>query len=98
MPISESQLDIWSHQGSVTQSAATYQTIRNTLARSDAPYASRSYTPFLQGSYGNDTNIYADSDVDIVMRLNSVYYADTSELPPADLATYRTNFSPAEYS
>jgi hypothetical protein len=98
MPISESQLDTWSHQGSVTQSAATYQTIRSTLERSDAPYASRSYTPFLQGSYGNDTNIYADSDVDVVMRLNSVYYADTSELPADDLAAYRANFSSAEYS
>jgi hypothetical protein len=98
MPISESQLDTWSHQGSVTQSAATYQTICGTLERSDAPYASRNYTPFLQGSYGNDTNIYADSDVDVVMRLNSVYYDDTSELPPEDLAAYRANFSPAEYS
>jgi hypothetical protein len=98
MPISESQLETWSRQGSVTQSAATYQTLRGALERSDAPYANRSYTAFLQGSYGNDTNIYADSDVDIVMRLDSVYYADTSALPAADLATYRADFSAAEYS
>jgi hypothetical protein len=98
MPILESQLDTWSRQGSVTQSAATYQSVRGVLERSDAPYASRSYTAFLQGSYGNDTNIYADSDVDIVMRLDSVYYYNTSELPPGDLAAFQADSSPAEYS
>jgi hypothetical protein len=98
MTISESQLDTWSHQGSVTQSAATYQTLRNVLERSDAPYAHRSYSTFLQGSYGNDTNIYADSDVDIVMRLESVFYTDLSSLSESDKATYEANRSPAQYS
>jgi hypothetical protein len=37
---------------------------------------------FLQGSYGNDTNIYAESDVDVVMRTDSIYYSDTSALNP----------------
>lgn len=98
MTISESQLDTWSHQGSVAQSAATYQTLRNVLERSDAPYAHRSYSTFLQGSYGNDTNIYADSDVDIVMRLDSVFYTDLSSLSESDKATYEANRSPAQYS
>lgn len=98
MTISESQLETWSHQGSVAQSAATYQTLRNALERADAPYARRSYSIFLQGSYGNDTNIYADSDVDVVMRLSSIYYSDTSELSEADLAGYKRDFSAAEYS
>ena len=98
MSISETQLDTWSHQGSVTQSAATYQTLRNVLERSDAPYAHRSYSIFLQGSYGNDTNIHADSDVDIVMRLDSVFYTDLSSLTESDKATYEANRSPAQYS
>jgi hypothetical protein len=98
MSISESQLDTWSHQGSVTQSAATYQTLKNVLERSDAPYAHRTYSTFLQGSYGNDTNIYADSDVDIVMRLDSVFYTDLSSLTDIEKATYEANRSPAQYS
>ena len=98
MAISESQLDTWSHQGSVTQSAATYQAVRNVLERSDAPYAHRSYSTFLQGSYGNDTNIYSDSDVDIVMRLDSVFYSDLSSLSESDKAAYEVNRSPAQYS
>jgi hypothetical protein len=45
-----------------------------------APYAGKSYSIFLQGSYGNDTNIYADSDVDVVMRLASTFYHDLDDL------------------
>lgn len=98
MTIAESQLDTWSHQGSVAQSAATYQTLRGVLERADAPYGDRTYSIFLQGSYANDTNIYADSDVDLVMRLTSVYYAETSNLTEAEQAAYKRDFSPAQYS
>lgn len=31
MGIPESQLDTWSHQGSIAQSASTYNTIKNAL-------------------------------------------------------------------
>ena len=34
------------------------------------PYADKNLKVFLQGSYGNDMNIYAESDVDIVIRLD----------------------------
>lgn len=80
MPIPESQLATWSAQGSKIQSASTYQTIYNALTDPGAPYAKRSFDIFLQGSYGNDTNIYADSDVDVVIRLTSIYYDDDSLL------------------
>jgi hypothetical protein len=78
MPIPESQLGTWSHQGSVTQSKDTYTTIKRALEAPEVPYAGRSFESFLQGSYGNDTNVYADSDVDIVMKLNSTFYKDLS--------------------
>jgi hypothetical protein len=98
MAISEQQLDTWSAQGSVQQSAATYQTIRNVLNDSQSPYNPKSFGIFLQGSYGNDTNIYADSDVDIVIRLDSVFYTDISDLTPDEKANYERNRSPAEYT
>lgn len=98
MAISELQLDTWSHQGSVAQSATTYETLRRALDQPTAPYANRSYTAFLQGSYANTTNIYADSDVDIILRLESIYYSDLSELTPEDKAAYDFNFSLAQYS
>lgn len=63
MAIPESQLETWSHQGSITQSSNTYNTIKNVLEGSTTPYANKNFKVFLQGSYGNDTNIYAESDV-----------------------------------
>ncbi len=81
MPIPESQLDIWAHQGSVTQSSNTYNTVKSVLESSDAPYAKREFTVFLQGSYGNNTNIYAESDVDIVIQLTSVFSFHLGALP-----------------
>jgi hypothetical protein len=55
MAIPEAQLDTWSHQGSVTQSATTYNSIKNILEAKDSPYSGKNFTVFLQGSYGNDT-------------------------------------------
>src|SRR5690349_23050101 len=98
MTIPESQLDTWSHQGSITQSCATYATIKRSLEASDTKYAGKDFKVFLQGSYGNDTNIYAESDVDVVIRLDSVYYYDTSELNPQELQAFQAGFSPATYT
>ncbi len=98
MAISEDQLETWSHQGSVQQSAATYQTIKIILESSQAPYANRNFKVFLQGSYGNDTNVWAESDVDVAICLTSVYYSDTDGLNPEEKSRYDANWSAANYS
>lgn len=98
MAIPENQLDTWSSLGSVQQSASTYASIKRVLEDSGAPYVSKNFETFLQGSYGNDTNIYADSDVDIVMNLTSTFYKDISQLSPSDKAAYEGAFSDASYS
>ena len=88
MAISESQLATWSKPGSQVQSQNTYQIIRNTLDDPAAPYHKWKYRISLQGSYGNDTNIYSDSDVDIAICLTSVHYYDTSSLSEDDLKKF----------
>lgn len=98
MSIPESQLETWSHQGSITQSASTYNIIKNALEDKNSSYHGRNYTVFLQGSYGNDTNIYAESDVDIVIKLDDVYYSDLKNLSPEDKQAYNQAFIPATYS
>lgn len=99
MPIPEHQLNTWSAQGSVQQSAATYQTIKATLEDSNSPYYSRSFYTFLQGSYGNDTNIYADSDVDIVICTTSVFYYDLDRLSDYEQRNFHSAFpGTASYS
>jgi hypothetical protein len=62
-----------------------------------APYANRSCDTFLQGSYRHDTNVYGDSDVDIVLRTRSVYYSDTDGLSPDERANFDRAFVPATY-
>ncbi len=83
MAIPEAQFETWSKQGAMKQSRDTYATVKDVTEASDALYANEGYASFLQGSYGNDTNIYADSDVDVVMRLESTYYKDISQLSVA---------------
>lgn len=98
MSIPESQLEVWSHQGSVTQSAQTYDTLQRALNDSASPYYTKDFSIFLQGSYGNDTNVYRDSDVDVVIRLNQTYYADTSGLSQDAKSNYDRAFTRATYS
>lgn len=98
MPIPESQLETWSHQGSITQSSNTYNSIKKVLAASSTAYAGKSFNIFLQGSYGNDTNIYSESDVDIVIRLNDVFQSDLTELTEVEQAAYKSAFSDASYT
>jgi hypothetical protein len=98
MKFDESILEGWSHQGAKAQSAATYQTIKNTLESSSSPYYSRSFEVFLQGSYGNDTNIFADSDVDVVICLTSVYYDDLDWLDESEKSFYNAVTTKGGYS
>lgn len=94
MPIPESQLETWSRQGSVTQSSTTYATIKRSLEAGDTKYASKAFAVFLQGSYGNDTNIYAESDVDVVIRLDSIYHYDVTALNAQDLLAFNAALVP----
>jgi len=97
MPIPQTQFETWSHQGSITGSRTTYATIREALVAGTAEFSGRNTTVFLQGSYGNDTNIYAESDVDVVIGLHSTFFHDTSALTPVDLAVVKAGFRPATY-
>lgn len=98
MAIGEAQLDTWSKQGSVTQSASTYASIKGVLEDPKSPYFSQDFESFLQGSYGNDTNVYAESDVDIVMLLTSIHYFDISNLTESEQSAYNAQRTPGSYS
>lgn len=97
MTIPESRLETWSHQGAKATSAATYEAIRSVLNDTESPYYAKSFRVSLQGSYGNDTNIFADSDVDVAMCLTSVHYYDTSSLSEVDRERYKQQLSPGNY-
>lgn len=98
MPIPESQLETWSHQGSIEQSSRTYNSIKNLLETPTTPYAGKKFKVFLQGSYGNDTNIYAESDVDIVVRLDDCFYSDIDSLTDEEKEAHGRAFESAAYA
>lgn len=78
MPIPESQLSTWSRQGATVGSANTYASVKQALKRHSFPYG-MGYEVYLQGSYPNYTNIRGDSDVDVVVETDSIYYSNLSE-------------------
>ena len=97
MAIPEAQLETWSHIGSMTQSAQTYETVKNVLNDSSSPYYPKDFSIFLQGSYGNKTNVYKDSDVDIVIRLNQTFYSDVSALDQGAKDKWDTAYPDVKY-
>jgi hypothetical protein len=92
MAIPLAQLDTWSSQGSITQSKNTYATIKTALEDSKAEYQNRNFKIFLQGSYGNDTNIYAESDVDVVIRYDGAFYHDINTRPASEQAVFNATY------
>ena len=78
MPIPEAQLERWSHQGAVTTAKQTHESIRNAL-KQYKPLKGLDFEVYLQGSYKNSTNIRGDSDVDVVVQLNSAFRSNLTE-------------------
>lgn len=96
MAIPESQLVTWSHQGSIQSSSRTYDSIKNCI-NNGLKKDGLLYDIYLQGSYKNSTNIYGDSDVDIIVELMSTFNADISNLDAVGRQVYET-FPPATYT
>lgn len=91
MAIPQAQLDTWSNPGAGVGSRDTYATIKRALEA--GRYASTNYAVRLQGSYGNDTNIRTESDVDVVIRLDATFYRDLTALTPQELAAYNAYYT-----
>ncbi len=81
----------------MAQSATTYATIKRALEARDVPYRGRSVSVFLQGSYANDTNIYAESDVDTVIRYDGAFFHDLTDLSATEQAAFAATHPDGEY-
>lgn len=91
--ISNRQLEIWSNQGAVDTPKRTHEKIRDVL------HCSLTVTldTFLQGSYANSTNIYGESDVDIVAVHSDAVYNDFSQLTFQDRLAQEAGWLTASY-
>src|SRR5690554_300024 len=97
VPIPENQLETWAHQGAITTSKTTHEKVRDVI-NSSTVLKAKSFEIYLQGSYKNSTNIRGDSDVDIVVQLNSTFYKDINNLSENEKQTYESQHSlPATY-
>ena len=96
MTIPESQLSTWSHHGAQDSSKRTHEAIRRVLDAYRWPSGmTRDF--YLQGSYRNDTNIWGDSDVDVVLELKSPTNYDTSSLSQHEQGLVAASFGPIIY-
>jgi len=98
MAIPSAQLETWSHQGGTTISSTAYNSIRHALTKTASPLHGRGVNIFLQGSYANDTNIHADSDIDVVVLYEGTFYKDLTSLPLTQQQAHEAQFGPPTYS
>ena len=92
MSISEAQLETWSAQGKTGQFTDTYNSIAANLLDPSSPYPAKDCEVFLQGSYGNDTNVHGDSDVDIVLRHKGAFHYNLDKMSSSAQQAFKTAF------
>jgi len=97
MGFSETQLSIWSNQGATTSSALTYNSIK-TCIDSINWNEDISYNIYLQGSYKNTTNIRGNSDVDIVVEFQSIFYSNNIDLSKEQLEEFNQTYNDGKYA
>lgn len=99
MSIPESQLVTWSHQPAPGPSRDTYAAVKEVLEDTSASFAIQDPNIYLQGSYGNDTNVARDSDVDVVCFITGTFASDAVYLPAEQYARYEREYpGTASYS
>lgn len=96
MPIPSAQLSRWMNLGGTTASGNAYAAIDRALTAHNSGVRGRDYEIFLQGSYRNATNIYGDSDIDVVLALNETTINNSPTLSQNDRLSIPQG-SPAAY-
>lgn len=96
MGIPEPQLREWSDHGPQDASKRTHEAIREVLKKYSWPQGV-TYDFYLQGSYRNSTNLRGDSDVDIVLELQSTFHYNADSLSSWDRSQLESSFPPSTY-
>ena len=98
MPIPERDLATMANIGAQVTSKDTYRTVRLALEAPNTGYSGKAYEIFLQGSYGNDTNVFRESDVDVVIRLDAIFSYDLAALAAEQQAAFAATHGAATYT
>lgn len=97
MAIPERQLQTWSNQGAVQSSAATHKSVESCIKKVNWNEDVH-YVTYLQGSYPNYTNIYGNSDVDLVVEFRSLFSKNLTALSEEQKNAFNENYSDAKYT
>lgn len=99
MAIPEHQLDTWTNQGATDSATRAYRSIENALGnpRYGLEEFDHTYETHLQGSYRNHTNIYGDSDVDVVVKLTMPFQEDLTELSSTEAERFWDTYVDIDY-
>ena len=95
MSIAESQLEVWSYQGDTQTRAQVHASVRNALGT--GRLRDRKVQIYLQGSYGNDTNVRGSSDIDIVAQLTETEFGNPAGLRGTELIEFNRQRRPPDY-
>ena len=104
--ISEQSLRLLAGAPAATKFKHTYEEVRHALAsyliffakeRHSYEIKAGEYEVYLQGSYANSTNITGESDVDIVIQLNSPRFHDSTQLNSREQSLFRASVVDCSY-
>ncbi|MEK3943524.1 nucleotidyltransferase domain-containing protein [Paenibacillus sp. FSL H3-0310] len=99
MGIPEEQLQRWSNQGATITPKMVRERIERALRGNLSIIRNKNNLQiFLQGSYRNNTNIFGNSDVDIVVQSNDTYFYDITYLTEYEDTAFQQAFIPASYT
>lgn len=104
MPIPESQLGTWSNSSRTDTAIRAHEDIRRYLEDREwlrsqhSPLRFQDFDVTLQGSYANYTNVFRDSDVDVLVRLKSPWYYHTSSLSMNEQIRFQYTHPSGAYS
>lgn len=96
MNFTEQQLINWSKPVSTSEDERCKNAISQVTESLRKKFGSK-VSIFLQGSYRNNTNVRMNSDVDIVMRYDDIFYSDLQRLSESDKTIYWERTVSAEY-
>lgn len=96
MALSPAQIAKWSVRGDPVHAWYSFDMVRETLQ--SGPLAAKPCSVFAQGSYANKTNIAGDSDVDMVIALESAFYPDQENLSLTERAEYAKYYEQADHT
>ncbi len=82
--IQEQQLATWANRVQLNKNTATYDKVKD-IFRGVCFNNSNNFEIYLQGSVANNTNIWADGDIDIILQFNETFY-------------YNYNYNPSIYN